>query len=93
MSPSIGSQILVNIGTEEEPVLRPAVVVRLWTGTTINAVAFLDGTNDERHVKARGYSIEPDGRHGTTWWLTSISQGTGPLAWRHPSPDDTVTGV
>ena len=93
MSPSLGAVVLVNIGTAEEEVLRPATIVRAWSGTTINAVAFLDGTNDERHVKARGYSIEPDGRHGTTWWLTSITQGTGPLNWRHPGPDDTAPGA
>ena len=89
MSPSLGAVVLVNIGTAEEEVLRPATIVRVWSSTTVNAQVHLDGENDKRHVEASGYSIEPDGRHGTTWWVTSISQGFGKLQWRHPSPDDT----
>lgn len=80
MIPSPGRIVLVNISDEPGfPVLRPAIIVRVWDEYCVNARILLDGGNDDRHRVALGLSADhPD-------WLTSISRanaGDGSIGFR-----------
>lgn len=47
--------------------VRPAMVVRVWSATTLNLRVFLDGAND-KFVGPDGWQTAPDG----TLWKTSV---------------------
>ncbi len=51
---------------------RPALIVKSWSPGYVNALLFLDGSNDGKQ----------DGCAPV--WLTSISEGTGPGTWHEP---------
>lgn len=87
MLPTIGRIVLVTIGTEgDTPVVRPALVVRVWNATCINAQVFLDGGNDDRHVvgKLGGVAEGFRERGNAPVWMTSIVQGDGVGEWYWP---------
>jgi len=77
-------------GTEVEPELRPAIVVKAWNPTSVNLQVFVDGTND----RLRHYPGEKDSDHRIfssssiergMAWKTSVVQGTGIGQWRWPT--------
>lgn len=76
----LGDTVLVRIGgTDQEPVLRPAIVVRVWGGACVNLQVFLDGTNDAAAVKAlTGQPAAPV----CILWRTSVGAGMGVDEWR-----------
>jgi hypothetical protein len=92
MAPTIGRIVLVNIGTDypgtehEQPVLRPATVVRVWSPTCINVQIQLDGYNDDRFLgqgaltSAKPHAVRGD----ATVWATSLCQGDGLGQWNWP---------
>ena len=84
-APTIGRVVHVRIGTDDagEPILRPATIVRTWSGSCVNVVVQLDGTNDTRALAACGYTPPAEG--ALTWWVTSISEGEGVMCWRWPA--------
>lgn len=89
MKPSIGRIVQVRIGgTEEEPELRPALVVKVWGDTCINVQTFLDGTNDKQHIASAKDSAvsfgEVDCLRGHLW-ATSVCEGVGIGQWRWPA--------
>lgn len=81
---SIGRIVHVRVGGEDDsPVLRPAIIVRVWGDTCVNAIVHLDGRNDDVYGRLDGEC----GRHvevGTVW-CTSISLGEGVGNWRWPA--------
>ena len=88
MTPTIGRIIHVRIGgTDEEPVLRPAIIVRWWSGSTVNAQVLLDGTNDLEIARTSNFAgiIDEDACRRGVAWLTSISEGEGIGYWRWPA--------
>ncbi|NOT72478.1 MAG: hypothetical protein HOP09_14750 [Hyphomicrobium sp.] len=62
----IGMSVLVVIAFEVDgsPVVRPAVITKVWNPDCCNLVVTLDGQNDERH----GYT-------GNHCWMTSVHWG------------------
>ena len=72
--------MLVRIGgTDAAPVLRPALVVRVWSGAVVNVQVFLDGLNDAEAVMAlTGLPAAPM----CILWRTSVSAGLGVGEWR-----------
>lgn len=80
--PTVGRVVHYRIGgTDEEPELRPAIVVRVWSGDCCNLQVFLDGRNDDdaqvgvtQHEAIRGMS-----------WRTSVTEGAGVGEWRWPA--------
>lgn len=92
MSPTPGRIVLVCIGIDNpdteyaQPALRPALVVRAWNPTCINAQLFLDGYNDDRFLGNLGPSAGNYAeRHNAPLWLTSITEGEGVGQWRWPA--------
>lgn len=84
--PTIGREIQVCIGIENQPVHRPAIIVRVWSNDCVNAQVFLDGANDDRHVVGKLFGVV-DGfaqRGNTPAWATSIVAGDGVGQWRWP---------
>jgi hypothetical protein len=84
MKPSLGRIVLVTIGTEDDaPVVRPAIVVRVWSDTCVNVQLLADGSNDDRHVPLLGI----DGfleRGNAPIWMTSVCQGDRVGEWQWP---------
>lgn len=79
LPPNLGPMVLVRIGGEDgAPELRPAAVVKAWSATAINALVFLDGSNDDHHGRLQGEIT----RHGWIAWCTSIVQGDAVGQWR-----------
>lgn len=80
-APKIGAMVLLRVGgTDDEPALRPALVVRVWTADSCNAQVFMDGHNDDRDYPClQGeLSRDPTG----TRWCTSIVRGSDKGQWR-----------
>lgn len=75
----LGDRVFLRIGgTDEDPVLRPALVVRVWTQESVNLQVFLDGHNDdEREIAGELARGVPGIR-----WCTSMQRGLGPHQWR-----------
>lgn len=79
MIPSIGRIVHFRIGgTDEDPVLRPALIVRVWSGDTVNVQVFLDGSND------RGLLADEVERSGSVVWCESVTRGDGIGQYRWP---------
>jgi hypothetical protein len=80
--PVEGNIVRVNVGPSYEggpEQLRPALVVRVWSETCVNAQVFFDGSNDRDCALAKTY------RHDTLsypLWLTSTTEGVGVGQWR-----------
>lgn len=84
MQVTIGRIVHVRIGGEDaEPVLRPALVVRVWGDTCVNLQVFLDGTNDQ-HVGPLGGEVARVPALGIAW-CTSVTQGDKLGEWRWPA--------
>ena len=80
---SVGRSVHYVLATPEgeEPVIRPAIIVRVWNDETgmCNLQVFTDGTNDQRHgtdgsgtlwATSREYSEEY--RVGTWHWMPRV---------------------
>ena len=67
---AIGDDILVQVG---EGVYRPGKVVGVWTPECVNAVVFMDGTNDQNSGYSNGELVI---------WKTSILEGVGADHWQ-----------
>lgn len=69
-----------------EPVLRPAIVTRMWSDECFNGTLLLDGTNDLRFADdyARGILTNANCEAGTKW-VTSCCRGDGIGQWRWPA--------
>lgn len=81
MKPTIGRIVRVTLDDGCE---RPAVVVEVWSPTTVNLRAFFDGLNDTDATlrpdrKFRGAALTSD-------WLTSVEQAetATPGKWHWP---------
>lgn len=88
MNPSIGRIVHFRIGgTDEEPELRPALIVRVWSPTSVNLQVFFDGSNDVPRPPAEADGIRPDldeAERGLGW-RTSVTEGDGVGYWRWPA--------
>lgn len=87
MIPSIGRIIHVCIGIEDgAPVLRPAIITRVWSPTCVNAQVFLDGGNDDRLVVGKLFGITEGyaERGNAPAWGTSLCQGEAVSCWQWP---------
>lgn len=82
---TIGALVHVRVGgADDTPVLRPAVVVAVWTDTAANLVVSWDGKNDiGLQTALPGFSGEPG---ALVSWLTSSEQGQDLRQWRWPAP-------
>jgi hypothetical protein len=78
--------VLVRIGgSDTAPTLRPAVIVRAWSPSCVNAQMFPDGSNDDADLSVAPFSLPPLAARGNhVVWLTSISEGPGVGQFRHP---------
>lgn len=89
MKPTPGRIIHVRIGGDDKaPELRPAVVVRVWGPECVNAMMFLDGRNDERHIPEAEGTCAAFDRHACAVgvaWVTSVTPGDGVGEWRWPA--------
>lgn len=70
LEPALGASVYYTLGGEwlAKGEQRPAIVVRVWTPTTINLLLFLDGDNDKR-VGPDGWQTVP----GHVLWKTSVT--------------------
>ena len=69
---------IVHVGTKDEKRCQAAIVVRVWSPTSINAVAFRDGSND------RGVDdVGEVGASDLLRWATSLTEGGGGLYGFH----------
>lgn len=93
--PTIGRTVLFRVGgTDEEPELRPAVVVKTWPGAfdgSANLQVFIDGRNDRRWIypgrEAEGDAgriFDEDQVRSGVAWRTSVHRGTAVGEWRWP---------
>jgi hypothetical protein len=84
MQPSIGMIVHVRIGgSDEHPILRPAIVTNTFGGQICNAQVFLDHTNDSEergvHIQAPLVRIDQLRAHGY-----SLQEGDSVGQWRSP---------
>lgn len=88
---TIGDRVLYRCGgTDEAPILRPALVVRDWPGYDyVNLQVFIDGTNDDEHRGLKWSDgspvFTPEERARGLAWRTSAFPGDGLGQWRLPS--------
>lgn len=90
MRPTIGRIVHVNIGTPNEEVLRPAIIVAVWNDYCVNLQLILDGVNDEwkvaNVVDTAAQFTAADCAKGMAW-CTSVMAGDEVGNWRWPARD------
>lgn len=85
MAPQVGSVVHFKFGTEENPTVRPAIVVRVWNEDCVNLAVLPDGTNDGAKVDWDGQNDPILGvGHVGFWWVTSVVKGDGVRQWNWP---------
>jgi len=85
MAPAVGKTVLFKFGTEEKPVIRPGVILHVWSGDCVNLAVLPDGTNDGAKVDWSGQNDPVVGAgHVGFWWVTSVSRGDGLRQWNWP---------
>ncbi len=73
-------------GSDEEPELRPASIVRVWHEDCVNLQVEFDGTNDLRFgCETGGPGPDVDEATRGRGWRTSILEGVGVGLWRWPA--------
>ncbi len=88
---SVGRVVHFRIGgTDEEPELRSATAVRIWTPPCANLRVDFDGSNDRVRSEHVGTPLEythatPEEAASCTGWRTSVSEGTRVGEWRWPA--------
>ena len=83
---SVGLIVHVLIGHDFDgtPVLRPALIVRVWTDNCVNVQLFLDGGNDDRYIDNIAGAKPYIERGNAPVWLTSTTMGECVGEWRWP---------
>lgn len=102
--PTVGRVVLYRVGgTDEEPELRPAFVVRTWPGMShgsANLQVFVDGKNDRVWLYP-GREAEGDAARlfdevqvvSGLAWRTSVHRGTAVGEWRWPKYTATAKRI
>jgi hypothetical protein len=77
--------VLVRIGgPDTAPELRPAVIVKGWSPSCVNAQLFVDGSNDDPMVCPL-FGVPPLSVRGNhVLWVTSVTEGLGVGQFRRP---------
>lgn len=82
--PTIGRVLHYRVGgTDAEPELRPATVVRAWSEECLNVVVDFDGGNDRQRDPSEWYRANLAEADMSRGWRTSVSfgDGLGMLRW------------
>jgi hypothetical protein len=87
MKPTIGRIVHFRIGgTDADPELRPATVVRVWSKDCVNLQVDFDGENDKKFPPPVG--PDTDEVHRGRGWRKSVSEGDGVGEWRWPPREE-----
>lgn len=83
MSPTIGRTVLYRLS---EDVVRPAVVVAINGGTSVNLQVFFDGSNDRPEIVPENRGVTPTvaEREAGLGWRTSAVEGIDVGEWSWP---------
>lgn len=77
----LGDVVFVRVGgTDDEPLLRPARVVHVWSSDILNLNVYLNGIEDQRAPHC--YATPEEVAYGCMAHRTSVSRGTAFGQWR-----------